>query len=98
VKIAPVADVKARFSSYIDRTREGPVLVTKNGRPAALLVGVPEDDDELERFILAHTPRFRRLLEAAGRRIGKGSGLAQEEFWTVAARRRPRARRTTRGG
>jgi len=95
MKIAPVADVKARFSNYVDRTREGPVLVTKNGRPAALLVSVPEDDDELERFILAHTPRFRRLLEAAARRIGRGKGLAHEEFWKAAARPRSRVRRTT---
>ena len=49
----------------------------------------------LERFILAHTPRFRRLLEAAARRIGRGKGLAHEEFWKAAARPRSRVRRTT---
>ena len=81
MKIAPLADVKARFSSYVERCREGPVIVTKNGRPAAVLVAVPADEAELERFVLTNTPRFRRLLEAAGRRIGKGRGLSHHRFW-----------------
>jgi prevent-host-death family protein len=87
MRIAPVADVKARFSSYVDECRDQPVMVTKNGRPAAMLVSVPTDPDELERFILAHTPRFRRLLEAADRRIRKGRGLEHGAFWKAASRR-----------
>jgi len=87
VKIAPLVDVKARFSSYVDHTRDGPIVVTKNGRPAALLVAVPANDEELERLILAHTPRFRRILEAADRRIRRGEGLAHREFWKAAAKR-----------
>jgi prevent-host-death family protein len=86
VKIAPIADVKARFSSFVDGCRDQPVMVTKNGRPAAMLVSVPTDPDELERFILAHTPRFRRLLDAAERRVRKGSGLAHDAFWKAASR------------
>ena len=87
MKIAPVADVKARFSSFLDECQDQPVMVTKNGRPAAMLVAVPEDPDELERFILAHTPRFRRLLDAADRRIQKGRGLGHGAFWKAAAKR-----------
>ncbi len=87
MKIAPVADVKARFSRYVDECRDRPVMVTKNGRPAAMLVGVPTDPDELERFVLAHTPRFRRLLDVAARRIRKGKGLEHDLFWKAAARR-----------
>lgn len=86
MKIAPVADVKARFSSFVDECRDQPVMVTKNGRPAAMLVAVPADPDELERFILAHTPRFQRLLEAADRRVRRGKGLAHEAFWKAASK------------
>lgn len=83
MKIAPVADIKARFSAYLDACAKGPVVVTRNGRPAAVLVAIT-DEDELERFILAHTPRFRRLLEAAEKRVvGKG-GLSHEAFWEKA--------------
>lgn len=38
-----VADAKARLSELIDRAgREGPQTVTRNGRPAAVIVGVDE--------------------------------------------------------
>jgi hypothetical protein len=46
-------------------------VVTKNGRPAAVLVAV-SDEEELERLVLAHTPRWR---EARGLLEG-GTGKA----------------------
>src|SRR5207249_12156963 len=33
MKLAPVADVKAHLSGYLDAAAEGPVIITKNGRP-----------------------------------------------------------------
>jgi antitoxin (DNA-binding transcriptional repressor) of toxin-antitoxin stability system len=59
----------------------GPVIVTKTGPPAAVLVAVPEDEGELERFVLANTPRFRRLLVSAARRVSRRGGLAHQELW-----------------
>jgi prevent-host-death family protein len=81
VKIASVADVKARFSSYLERSRQGPVVITKNGRPVAVLIAAMEDEEELERLILAYTPRFRKLIEDARQRILAGGGIAHEDFW-----------------
>ena len=92
MKIAPVADVKARFSKYLEECVEGPVVVTKNGRPAAVLVAV-SDEEELERLVLAHTPRFLALLDAAHDRIKKGGGVRHEDFWKAAEKK---ARRTPR--
>lgn len=82
MKIAPVAEVKARFSSYLEQCERGPVIVTKNGRPVAVLVSV-SDEDELERLVLAHTPRFRRLLDEAERRIKKEGGVRHKDFWAA---------------
>ena len=79
MKIAPVAEVKARFSRYLQESQRGPIVVTKNGRPVAVLVSVT-DEDELERLVLAHTPRFRRLLERAERRIEETGGLSTRTF------------------
>jgi prevent-host-death family protein len=84
VKIAPVADIKARLSSYLDECQDAPVIVTRNGRPAALLIPAPEDDEELERLILAHTPRFRRLIDEAAARVERGEGMSHEDFWKAA--------------
>lgn len=80
MRIAPVADVKARLSAYIVTCQDGPVIITKNGRPVAVLVSILEDE-ELERFVLAHTPRFRELLDAAEKRIQETGGLKHDGFW-----------------
>lgn len=87
MKIAPVADVKARLSAYLEMCTDGPVIVTKNGRPAAALVAV-SDPEELERLVLAHTPRFVALLDAAERRIRKGRGIKHHDFWKLVSKKR----------
>jgi prevent-host-death family protein len=51
MKIASVADVKARLSAYLKESEEGPVVVTRNGKAVAVLLSVT-DDDELERVAL----------------------------------------------
>jgi len=80
MRIASVAEVKAKFSGYLQRSKEGPVVVTKNGKPVAVILAV-EDEDELERLLLAHSPRLKRLLEMAEREIEGGYGVPHDEFW-----------------
>jgi len=80
MRIAPVAEVKARFSAYLKRCQDGPIIITKNGRPAAVLIAAP-DEEELERLVLAHTPKFHRLLAAARERIKETGGVEHEAFW-----------------
>jgi len=67
-------------------------VVTKNGRPAAVLVAV-SDEEELERLVLAHTPRLVALLDAAHDRIKKSGGVNHEDFWKAAGKKN---RRTSR--
>jgi prevent-host-death family protein len=56
MKTASIADVKARLSAYLKESLEGPVIVTRNGKAVAVLLAVT-DEDELERLVLAHSPR-----------------------------------------
>jgi prevent-host-death family protein len=104
MKIAPVADVKARFSSYLEQCADSPVIITKNGRPVAVLLAV-SDEEELERLVLAHTPKFKALLDSAYDRIQRGEGVTHDQFWEGSAtasspqptpppRSRPRSVRT----
>jgi prevent-host-death family protein len=80
MNIASVANVKARLSAFIKESEEGPVIITRNGHAVAALVPVTNDDD-LERLVLAYTPKFRRLLEAADKRVKESGGLRHEDFW-----------------
>ena len=80
MKIASLAEVKARFSAYVKASTEGPVVVTRNGKPVAVLVAV-SDDEALERLLMAHSPRLQAILNDARRRIQAGKGIPAEEFW-----------------
>src|SRR5438874_8195625 len=80
MKIASVADVKARLSAYLKESQEGPVIVTRNGKAVAVLLAVT-DEDELERLVLAHSPKFRALLDKANRQIEETGGIPHDVFW-----------------
>ena len=80
MKIAPVADVKAQFSAYLRLSAEGPVVVTRHGKPVAVLLSI-EDEADLERLVLAYTPKFRGILEAAREQVRETGGIGHEEFW-----------------
>ena len=80
MKIASVADVKAKLSAFLEDAREGPVVVTKNGKAVAVLVAV-NDDEELERLVLAHSPKFQALIRRSHLQIERGGGVTHEEFW-----------------
>jgi prevent-host-death family protein len=46
MKIESLREVKNNFSKVIDELpKTGPVVVTKNGRSAALLIAIDEDTD-----------------------------------------------------
>ena len=87
MRIAPLADVKARLSAYLDECgSEGPIVITRNGKAAAVLL-VPYDDDDLERLLLGRSPRFQALLDRSRKSIKEGKGLSEEAFWEAVRRR-----------
>ena len=88
MRIAPLADVKARLSAYLHECETaGPIVITRNGKPVAVLLA-PSDDDDLERLLLAHSPRFQAMLNKSRQSIKAGKGLSRDEFWKTLKRRR----------
>lgn len=99
MKIASDVEIKSQFSSFLRASATGPIVVTRNGRPVAVIVGV-EDEDEIERLLMAYSPRLQAILGASRKQIREGDVLSHQEFWKeVAASRvakpRGRKRKTT---
>ena len=45
MRIAPLAEVKAKLSAYIEESEtKGPIVITRNGRAVAVLVAPVSDD------------------------------------------------------
>jgi prevent-host-death family protein len=81
MKVASVADVKAKLSAFLDECAvKGPVVITRNGKAVAVLVA-PADDDDLERLLLSRSRRFQTVLEKSRKSIRAGKGLSKTEFW-----------------
>jgi prevent-host-death family protein len=97
MRVAPLAEVKARLSAYLDECgAEGPVVITRNGKAAAVLI-VPYDDDDLERLMLGRSPRFQALLDRSRQSIKERKGLSEKAFWD-AVRKRAQERKAAAKG
>jgi prevent-host-death family protein len=92
MKKASVADVKARFSAFLDESQKGPVVVMCQGKPIAVLMGV-HDKDELERLVFASSRRLQGILAAGRKEIREGRGIPNEEFWKQVEAEKPGKKR-----
>src|SRR3989475_12535979 len=93
MRIASLVDVKARLSAYLERCEaEGPIVITRNGKAVALLLA-PYDDDDLERLMLARSPRFQALLNRSRKSIKEGRGLSENAFWDAVRKRAQQRKR-----
>jgi prevent-host-death family protein len=91
MKVASVADVKAKLSAYLQEAEDsGPVVVTRNGKAVAVIVA-PADDDDLEGILLSRSPRFRRLLDKSRASIVQRKGITHDDFWESARKGKVRA-------
>lgn len=87
MKTVSLADAKAHLSNYVRECEKGkPIVITRNGKAVAVLVS-PVDDDDLERLVLARSPRFQALLKKSEQSIDAGKGLSRDKFWKAVAER-----------
>ena len=85
MRIESLREVKNNFSEVIEGlSKTGPVVVTKNGRGAALLLPIDENTD-LETLILSNSQRFWKLFDraASGERtpLEQLPGLDDQKAW-----------------
>ena len=77
MNITPVADIKANFSDYLRKSQKGPIVVTKNGKPVAVLPGL-KDEEEIKRLLMAYSTKFQAILERGRIEIQKAGGIDHE--------------------
>lgn len=79
--IAPLADVKARLSAYLDEAEaSGPIVITRNGKAVAVLIS-PAGNDDLERILLGRSGALQGILDKSRQNLKKGEGLSRDAFW-----------------
>jgi PHD/YefM family antitoxin component YafN of YafNO toxin-antitoxin module len=64
----------------VKAAKSGPVVVTSKGKPIAVLLRA-EDEEDLERLLMGHSPKLQSILESARKRFRAGRGIPHETFW-----------------
>jgi prevent-host-death family protein len=78
----PLAEIKARLSQIVDSIEDQHerVILTRNGRPAAVLIS-PDDLQALEDTVeLLSDPKAHREIRQAREEIAKGKGIRAAEL------------------
>lgn len=78
MKKVPLSEVKDDLSRYVQLAAREQIVVTRHGRPAAVLIGFADDDDWFD-YQLQHDPRFIARMEAARQSLAAGRGIPLEE-------------------
>lgn len=80
MKVASVTEVTADFGQYLKASKQGPVVVTRKGKPIAVLLRTAGPED-LERLLMGNSPKLQSILEAARKRFRAGGGIPHDRFW-----------------
>jgi prevent-host-death family protein len=80
MKAKPMTEVKAKLSAILESSRTEPILITRNGKPAGLLLHVDEETD-LESIVLANSPVFQEIIRKSEEQIRRGETISHEELW-----------------
>ena len=78
---APLDKVKDSLSEYVEKASDDRVLITKHGRPVALLVGFEDEDDWLD-YCLEHDETFLKRMERSKRQAQNGQWRTLDEIET----------------
>ena len=91
VQFVNVRELKNRVSEIIRRAQRGDVVVTSRGKPTVVLHAVA--GDELEDYLLAHSPKFLKSLEASYKEYRRKGSTSLDALLTQTERELERLRR-----
>lgn len=91
----PLADAKARLSAVLDEVRDTHerVVITRNGRPEAVLMAVSDLEALEETLDLLSTPGALDQIRQAESDIDAGAGIGADELSALLTERTERERR-----
>jgi len=93
-RVLPVSEVKARFPELVKAVQgyEEEVVVTRNGRPAAVLVGFEEFERLTETIdVLGDKAMMKQISASREFFTSGGKGLSIDEVFAEPAATKPRA-------
>jgi prevent-host-death family protein len=79
MRVANTVDLKNKTNKLLAEVMKGnPVIITYRGKPAASILPLTEDD--LEDFIIEHSPAIREKIKKADEDIQKGRVISLDDY------------------
>jgi len=78
VKEVPLTEVKDDLSRYLRQAEDRPIVITRHGKPAGVLIGFASEDDWFD-YRLENDPRFLARVDQARRSLRAGKGVPLED-------------------
>ena len=78
MKKVALSEVRDDLPKYLRIAEDEDVLITQDGKPAGVLIGLRSEDDWLD-YQLENDPRFLRRIEEARQEIREGRGVRLED-------------------
>jgi prevent-host-death family protein len=78
VKRVPLSEIQRDLPRFMREAEGEDIVITRNGKPAGLLIGFGSEDDWLD-YQLENDPRFLRRIESARKSLREGSGVRIED-------------------
>jgi prevent-host-death family protein len=79
VNEVPLSEVKDDLSKYLRQAERRPVVITRHGKPAGVLIGFESEDDWFD-FRLENDPRFMARVEKARASLRARRGVRLEDL------------------
>jgi len=78
MKGVPLSEVKDDLSRYLREAEQEPVVITRHGKAAGVLIGFESEDDWFD-FRLENDPRFLERVEKARASLRAGKGVRLDD-------------------
>ena len=73
-----LSEIKNDLSRFLHEAEGEEIVITRNGKPADVLIGFASEDDWLD-YQLESDPRFLRRVEQARKSLREGHGVRIED-------------------
>jgi prevent-host-death family protein len=89
MKKVAVTDLKDDLSKFLRLAETEPILITRHGRPAGILMGFASENEWFD-YQIENDPRFLARIQRARDSLGKGQGVKLDTLTATKTRKKTR--------
>ena len=78
--VAPLAEIKAKLSEFVNKSKKETILITKKGRPAAAIIAVG-NNKVLKEILLDKKIKLSDIIATSKKNAKAKGAIPEKKFW-----------------